>query len=141
MTGPTVVALGALLFALLLAMVASMVWQEAKRRRWQGPTTYVLDDAVAFVTERLPAELDLTRDDVQRILEWDVFYLQGLAGTEGAPVVGGDEAVEFVRGGIASRHRIDYDGEAVRKVLDLEAAYLQSIGAVGEPAVLPEEGS
>lgn len=136
------VALGAVLFAVFLLIVAAMVWQEAKASADSEPV-YVLDEVVPFVYSRLSEEgaAHLDDDDVMRILEWEVLYLQGLprngeiAGP--GPVAGSVEALRF----IVDRSRsegIEYREEDVAEVLALEVAYLVDIGVVGPQA---DEGS
>jgi len=76
----------------------------------------------------------LDTDDVLRILEWEVFYLQGLDvprdhSHHPAPVAGSSEAISFIverSGGI-------YEPSDVADVLAGEAEYLVGIGAVGSP--------
>lgn len=133
---------GALLVAVLLAIAAAMVWQEASSRPAGQPLTYVLEDAVTFVVDRLGADAGLTRDDVRRILEWEIVYLQGVTprrNTVLQPVrVGGsDEAVAFIAAQISDRAGPRYSHEAISVVLEGEAAYLASIGALG--LEIPEE--
>jgi hypothetical protein len=130
-------ALGAILLAVLLATLAVMVWQEAKRPG-QGEPVYGVGDAVQFVWERLDSDTRarLLRSGVQRIIEWEVFYLQGLAQDDRhrqVDIVAGGypPAVEFIIDRIADRHKVAYSEGDVRSVLHNEAAYLQAIGAVG----------
>ena len=127
---------GALLIAVLLAIAAAMVWQEAVQRPVAQPITYVLEDAVGFVHERFGPDSPLNRDDIRRILEWEVIYLQGVKGKALQPVrVGGsEEAVRFISAKIADRSGPRYSNEAIAAVLEGEAAYLVSIGAVGPAA-------
>ncbi|HEX2369050.1 MAG TPA: hypothetical protein VHM94_07445 [Acidimicrobiia bacterium] len=132
------VVVAALLAALLMVMVAALVWQEAKRRADREPRVYVISEAVAFVRQRLPADIASRLDNakVQRILEWEVYYLQGLAHTRPQDTIAGgdDEAIDFVIEGIRERNRVVHSREDVAAVLRLEADYLLAIGAVG-PAV------
>ena len=133
------VAVGALLFAFFLLIVAVMVVQEARKAQ-PGPPVYVIEEVVPFAFRRLSdgamARLDV--DDVQRILEWEVFYLQGLAsrsnGAEGVggPIAGSPEAVDFIHIR-ASGAGYDYEVSDIEEVLSQEAAYLVDIGAVGPP--------
>ena len=132
--------LAIMLFAVLLLIVALVVWQHAQR---EGPkeVTFGIANAVSFITPRLEANVRtrLGRDGVKRIVEWEIFYLQGLAqGDRRQPVetVAGDygPAVDFVVGEIARVHDRAYSSEDVGAVLALSAAYLQSIGAIGEQA-------
>ena len=130
-------ALGAILLAVLLATVAVMVWQEAKRPG-EGEPVYGVEDAVSFVWERLDGDTRarLLRSGVQRIIEWEVFYLQGLAQDDRRHqvdiVAGGyPPAVEFIIDRIDALHEVAYSEGDVSSVLHNEAAYLQAIGAVG----------
>ncbi|MDH3731189.1 MAG: hypothetical protein OES13_08725 [Acidimicrobiia bacterium] len=127
------VAVGAILFGLLLFVVAGLVWQEMKNAPDSHPV-YVIEEAVPFVMERLSdrALSSLDGDDVLRILEWEVFYLQGLDeprdhSAHPAPVAGSVEAIDF----IAERSTVAYARADISEVLEGEAAYLVSIGAVG----------
>ncbi len=136
------VAVGALLFAVLLLIVAAMVLQEVRKH----PTTeviYVLEEVVPFVYRRLSDEAleRLDRDDVHRILEWEVAYLQGRdrrATDNGPPpIAGSDLARDFVLARTAEEG-LSYRPIDVDEVLAKEAEYLAEIGAVGPIAV---EGS
>ncbi len=128
--------LGALLVAVLLGLAAAMVWQEAVKRPDAEPLTYALEDAVKFVHDGFGPDPALTRDDVLRILEWEVIYLQGVSprssGTLAAVRVGGSEdAVQFIGRQITRRSGPRYTTDAIRVVLEGEAEYLASIGALG----------
>ncbi|MEE8330801.1 MAG: hypothetical protein V3R84_03435 [Acidimicrobiia bacterium] len=134
-----IVAVGALLFGVLLFVIAGLVWQETKNTPPRH-SVYVIEEAVPFVMGRLSdgALATLDSDDVLRILEWEVFYLQGLDAPRDhsahpSPVAGSDQAIDF----IIERSPISYTREDISEVLDGEAAYLVSIGAVG-PAVEQE---
>lgn len=128
------------LFAVLLFIVALVVWQHAQR---EGPreVTFGIENAVSFIDSRLDGEIRqrLGKDGVRRIVEWEVFYLQGLAQDDRRqPVetVAGDygPAVEFIRGEIARTHDRTYSADDTGAVLALGVSYLQSIGAIGEEA-------
>ena len=128
----------ALLAGLLLVIVALMVWQEARRRPTYEPLEYVVNDAVKHVAERLPEDTSLRSSDIRRILEWEVYYLQGLAQEKRKNVVetvaGGHQAsVEYIADQIHTKHGVSYPQEDIAEVLRLEADYLVAIGAVGEP--------
>jgi hypothetical protein len=116
-----------------------VVWQEARRRPSYEPLEYVVDDAVKHIEEGLAAEGNdgLSRADVRRILEWEVFYLQGLAQEDRKnpveTVAGGHEAsISYITEQIALTHGVSYSREDVEAVLRHEADYLFRIGAVGE---------
>lgn len=125
--------LGALLLSVLLGLAAALVWQEAKQRAVPDPITYVLEDAVRFVSQQAVPS-DLSEDDIRRILEWEVVYLQGIsprgAGKlEPVRVGNSEEAARFILDQIGQPAR--YSEDDVRLVLAGEAAYLASIGALG----------
>lgn len=145
MTTGGAIALGALLFALFLLIVGLMVWQEAKRRPGPPERAYVISDAVRFVIGRLDDQTRarLGRSGVQRIIEWEVHYLQGLAQKSRRDPVetvagGSDSSIDYVVIQIAEVNGVTYDRSDVAEVLRLEADYLMSIGAVGE-AVEPDQ--
>ena len=128
------------LFAVLLVIVALVIWQHAQR---VGPreVTFGIENAVSFISASLDGEVRkrLGTDGVRRVVEWEVFYLQGLAQEDRMhPVetVAGDyePAVEFIQGEIARVHERTYSGSDIGAVLALGVTYLQSIGAIGEVA-------
>jgi hypothetical protein len=128
------------LFAVLLAVSALVIWQHASRTRPQE-ITFGVTDAVDFILRRLAPEVAarLGRAGVQRVVEWEIFYLQGLAqDRRRQPVVtvAGDyePAVEYIVAEIFRRHAVTYSAADVSAVLDEEVAYLASIGAIGEVA-------
>jgi hypothetical protein len=138
MSPAAVVAFIALLVGVFLLIVALIVWQEAKRRPNYEPLEYIVEDAVRHVAAGLPEGSGLSRGDVRRILEWEVFYLQGLAQEDRKnpvdTVAGGHQAsVEYIASQIEARHGVSYSHGQIEEVLRLEADYLLAIGAVGEP--------
>lgn len=137
--------LGALLVALFLLIVAALMWQESKRRPAPGPPVYVVAEAVSFIGARLGPEARsrLAAGGITRIIEWEVYYLQGLAQSNRRTPVetvagGSDASIDYIVGQIADVHGISYDRGDVAEVLRLESEYLASIGAVGEPVDLDE---
>ena len=133
-------ALAFLLFGILLLLVAAMLWQEAKRRGGPLEGVYAVEDALTFISPRLPDEVRsrLGGQGLRRVIEWEVFYLQGLAQDDRRnpveTVAGGSEAaVQFIIERIATVHGASYEPADVRAVLVGEADYLASIGAIGEP--------
>jgi len=117
-----------------------MAWQEAGRRRQPHEPAYVITDAIRFAGDGLDPQVRerLGAVGIKRIIEWSTFYLQGLAdkaaARRGITVVAGGEhhAVEFIHKELVSRH-IEYSKQDIRAVLNQEAAYLVSIGVVGDP--------
>lgn len=138
MSGLEVLTFVAMLGGALLVIVAMLVWQEAKRRPSYEPLEYVVNDAVKHIAERLPEDKGLKNADIRRILEWEVFYLQGLAQDDRKnpveTVAGGHElSVAYIADQIHTKHDVSYPPEQIAEVLRLEADYLVAIGAVGEP--------
>ena len=138
-SGPAVFAFVALLVGVLLFIVALLVWQESKRRPSYEPLEYVIEDAVKHVEAGLQAEGsdNLRRSDIRRILEWEVFYLQGLAQDNRRnpveTIAGGHQAsIAYIIEQIASEHGMSYAQRDVESVLRYEADYLVRIGTVGE---------
>lgn len=139
-TPKTAVTVSALLLALFLVLIAAMVWQEAKRRSSRGQLIYSVDDAVDFALNDLDQDVRgrLGKAGVRRILEWEVYYLQGLAdrqriGTVTVVAGGHGPAVEYIASQISERHGVSYGADDIRAVLAGEAEYLAKIGAVGDP--------
>ncbi len=145
MSGVTLVAFVGLLGTVLLFVVAALVWQEARSRSTDDEPVYVLEDAVDHVMAGLSGTgVRLRRTDVLRILEYEIFYLQGLAQEDRRnpveTVAGGtDVSVEYIGRQIAERHGAIYPHEAIEAVLTLEAGYLARIGAVGAMVETQEE--
>lgn len=146
MSGTSVVVLGALLTAIFLGIVGILVWQEGRRRPTEVEPAYVVDDAIRFIWSRLPDEVRprLGRAGVRRVVEWEVFYLQGLAQKSRRnpveTVAGGSEAsIDYIVDRIDQVNGVTYDRADVGEVLRLEAEYLVSIGAVGEPVDRTED--
>jgi hypothetical protein len=138
MSGLEVFTFVALLVGLLLVIVAMLVWQEAKRRPSYEPLEYVVNDAVKHIAERLPEDIDLKNADIRRILEWEVFYLQGLGQEDRTKPVetvagGHDQSIGYIADQIHTKHGVSYSQEQIAEVLRLETDYLVAIGAVGEP--------
>jgi hypothetical protein len=133
------VAVGALLAAVLLAIVALMVWQAARRSGVNDPAEYLVPEAARFVYERLSdhALEGLDLDDVHLLLEWQVHYHQVVAPRSGIarPVVGSGDSIEYLMERSADSGR-SFDVLHIAEVIAADTEYLVSIGAVGE-AVVP----
>ncbi len=126
--------------ALLIAVAVAFFWQE--RRKTPGTeVVYGVEEALEFVMSRLsPAAREtVNRHDVRRILEWELLYLQdpSLRGDDLA-VVGGIDAALFAQEQ-ALAQGYSYDGDVIIEIVDLQADYLEEIGAVAGP-VSAEEG-
>lgn len=134
----SLLAVGVVLFAFFLLIVAAMVWQET-RRNPNTTAVYVIEEAVPFVYARLSdaAMVRLDTDDVLRILEWEVRYLQGLDvprdhSANPSPVAGSEDGIVYIIEKTAGAG-YDYRLEDVIEVLEYEQGYLVDIGAVGDP--------
>lgn len=128
------------LLAVLLIVAALVLWQHS-RRGSPAEITYGVEDAVSYIFARLVPSVAqrIGRAGIRRIVEWEIFYLQGLAQLDRRqPVVSvaGNypPAVDFIEAEIARRHGLTYSVGDISAVLELEASYLESIGAIGEEA-------
>lgn len=144
MSAVEIFAFVAVLVGVLLVIVALLVWQEAKRRPSYEPLEYVVNDAVKHIADQLPEDSGLSNSDIRRIIEWEVFYLQGLAQDDRKnpveTVAGGhDLSVDYIVEQIRSKHGVSYSHTQIEEVLRLEADYLVAIGAVGDPVGEEEE--
>lgn len=125
--------------ALVFAFGIAMFWQESRRMQ-QSETIYGVEDSVEFIWDRLGEDtFGLKKSDVRRILEWEMHYLQqpNLWKEDGQPIVGGAAAARYTQER-AHEAGFSYEPEQIYAVMDLQAEYLQAIGAVGE-AVDPDE--
>ncbi len=134
---------GPLFFAVMIGVVlafgVAMFWQESKRMS-SRETIYGVEDSIEFIWEGLGDDRrGLSKDDVRRILEWEMHYLQqpDLWEDDGPPVIGGEAAAAYAQEkALESGHA--YQPDQIYAVLDLQAAYLQAIGAIGDPADLDD---
>ena len=74
---------------------------------------------------------------VRRILEWEVFYLQGLAQEnrfETVETVAGpyEPAVHYIAERIEQAHSRTYSFADIEAVLELQVGYLATLGAIGD---------
>ncbi len=138
MSGTGAVVLGAVLVAVFLLIMAAMLWQEARSRGRRLEPVYGVEDATDHAMAHLPAETAqrLGRDDVRRVLEWQVAFLQGLArDDDGVPIVVGstEGTIEHIRSGLARRGHV-LAAEDIGAVLETQGGYLEELGLIGEPA-------
>ena len=129
------------LLALLIAVGLAFGWQETGAVP-EGVVVYGVEDALEFVYPRLSdaARGALTRNEVRRILEWEVKYLQNPRLREGAgepTVVGGINAARYAQEQLIASG-LPYDGPIILEVLERQSEYLAALGAVGD-AVAGEE--
>jgi hypothetical protein len=127
-----------------LIIAGLVAWQHAQKPgQGSGASeiTYGVEDATEYIYSRLDPEVSarIGTKGVRRIVEWEIFYLQGLAQPNRRhPIVAvaGDypPAVAYIGQEIANKHGLTYSGSDIGTVLEFEASYLESIGAVGEKA-------
>jgi len=130
------VAIGALLIAVLLAIVSLMVLQAARRNPVDEPAFYVVGDAARFVHDRLSdrSRATLVLDEVWTILEWQLTVHQVEAPRDGGerPIVGSGDSLEYLMKR-AEEAGHPYDVLDLAEVIAADTEYLLSIGAIGEP--------
>ena len=127
------------MMALVLAFGIAMFWQESRRVQHRE-AIYGVEDSIEFIWDGLGDDkLGLKKSDVRRILEWEMYYLQQpkLWEDEGPPIVGGEAAARYTQER-ALEAGFSYEPPQIFGVMDLQAEYLQAIGAVGDVAE-PEE--
>ena len=125
----TVVALAALLGAVLLFIVALMMWQESRRRSSRDPTEFIIEDAAAHVSQGLGEETRrrLGADGTLAVIEWHMQWVTERIRAGEPPVLGlTDDAVHYILD-----KRPDADPADIEAVLTGVSDYVASIGAVG----------
>lgn len=130
------VAVGALLVAVVLLVVAAFVWQTAARSPVTETPLYVVGEAAEYIHARLSdrALASLDRDGVRRLLEWGLQYTQvvGPRTSHRPPVIGSGEGIEYVMEK-AAQAGWDVEPLDIAEVMAVETDYLLEIGAVGAP--------
>ena len=126
-------ALGLLLLLILVGL--AFYWQGSIRLPGSA-VSYGVEDSIRYITPRLsePTRKQIGAKSVRRILEWEMKFLQDSldAAPDQVVVLGGDPAVEYVIERTA-RQGFEYEPQIVREVLQLQAEYMASIGAIAEP--------
>lgn len=128
MNNVTVVALAALLGAILLLIVAGMLWQEARRRPSAEPAEFVIEAAADHVHALLLASGDqLARAEILVTIEWHMQWVTQQVRAGEAGVIGeSPEATHYIL-----ERQPDLTRSDVEKILRGVASYVASIGAVG----------
>ncbi len=131
-------ALGLLLLLLLVGL--AFYWQGSIRLPGSA-ISYGVEESIRYITPRLSeaTRQQIGAKSVRRILEWEMKYLQDSldANPDQVVVLGGDSAVDYVIERTA-RQGFDYEPQIVREVLQLQAEYMASIGAIAQ-AVTDDE--
>ena len=122
----------------LVVFAVGMAWQE-RRAGTADAVVYGVEESIDYIWDRLDSEIaeSVSRGDVRRILEWELHFLQKpKVRGKAHPVVGGIEAAQYAQDR-ASAAGYAFEPAVIFAVLDLQAEYLGSIGAVAEPADQP----
>ncbi len=137
--------MAALFFALglliLLVIVGLAFYWQGSIRLPGAAVSYGVEDSIKYITPRLS---ETTREkigakSVRRILEWEMKFLQDRlsADSEQITVLGGSEAIDYVLEQTA-RQGFEYERETVAEVMQLQASYMESIGALARPVAEDE---
>ena len=133
-------------FVIAAVAVGSVTGRLARAPR---RSVYDLEEAVEFVSERLPDELtaELSYDDVRTVLGFHCDYLadKGVASTRTADEIGSglvlvsdDEPLAFVLGRCEATS-LDVSDAAVATILEVERGYYEAIGAIGPRVTGPDD--
>ncbi|MCP3994356.1 MAG: hypothetical protein GY722_04715 [bacterium] len=123
------------LLALLVVVGVAFYWQGTIRLPGSA-VAYGVEDSIKYITPRLS---DATREligakSVRRILEWEMKYVQDQLDEDPDRIVvlGGEAALAYVLAETAEQG-FDYSPEIVGEVMQLQAEYMESIGALARP--------
>lgn len=137
--------MAAFLFALglliLLVIVGLAFYWQGSIRLPGAAVSYGVEDSIRYITPRLAESTreQIGAKSVRRILEWEMKFLQDrLSGDEDEVVVlGGSDAIEYVLEQTA-RQGFEYERSVVAEVMQLQAEYMESIGALARPVAEDE---
>ena len=128
------------LLILLVAVGLAFYWQGSIRLPGSA-VSYGVEDSIKYITPRLSeaSRAVIGQKSVRRILEWEMKFVQDSLDSdpEQVVVIGGESATEYVLA-MTERQGFEYEPALVDEVLQLQAAYMASIGAIAEP-VSPDE--
>ncbi len=124
--------------AVVFVIAAVVLGREARRLAAAPPRpVFDMDEAVVWIADRLPPEVANRRSygELRRLLLWSVEHLSTLARED--RVAEEDETFGYVVDR-AAENGVDWDPLEVKWVLDLQAQYLEIIGAAGRQELPPE---
>lgn len=131
-------ALGLLILIVLIGL--AFMWQGSLRMPG-GPVAYGVEESIKYITPRLaPSTREaIGSKSVRRILEWELRYLQEQLETDqdDVVVIGGSAVRDYILEQ-TSRQGYDYDPEVVTEIMELQAEYMESIGALASPVAEEE---
>jgi len=123
------------LLILLVIIGLAFYWQGSISLPGTG-VAYGVEDSIRYITPRLSEESrqKIGAKSVRRILEWEMKYLQDRLSDESdeAIVLGGDEVLSYVVVQTAAQG-FEYEPGTVAEVMQLQAEYMDSIGALSRP--------
>jgi hypothetical protein len=128
--------------AIVVFVIAAVVIGRETGRLAAAPPRPVfdMDEAVVWIADRLPPEVTAQHShaEVRQLLLWSVEHLRALAAEE--RVADEEETFGYIVDRVAEAGS-DWDPLEVKWVLDLQAQYLEIIGAVGRQEMPPESDS
>jgi hypothetical protein len=138
MQGTAALIFGGVMLLVFLGLAAVMLLQEARFDPSSQAPEYILNDAVAFVGDRIDPEVRrrIGRSGVQRVLGWQVHLLQQLARRDkDAPIVLGnaDGTAQHIADQLKAEGHV-FSLRDIGACLELQGSYMVSVGAVGQEA-------
>jgi len=130
-----VVVVGALLVFVIAAVV---IGRETSRLSAAPPRpVFDVDEAIVWIADRLPLEVTSQHShaDLRQILLWSVEHLRVLALED--RVAEEEETFGYVADRVAEAD-LDWEPIQLKWVLDLQAQYLELIGAAGRQEMPPD---
>jgi hypothetical protein len=125
----------------VFVIAAVVIGREARRLDASPPRpVFDVDEAVVWIADRLPDEVTAQRShaDVRQLLLWHVEHLGELARED--RVAEEEETFGHVVDRVAEAG-LDWDPVEVKWVLDLQAEYLERIGATGRQEMPPDSST
>jgi len=123
------------LLMLLILIGLAFYWQGSIRLPGTA-VAYGIEDSIKYITPRLSSGTGavIGPKSVRRILEWEMKFVQdSLDSDPDRPVVlGGAEVTVYILARTAQQG-FEYEPAIVGEVLQLQAEYMASIGAIAEP--------